>query len=84
MTGSKMKTGFHSFGCHGHPWVMRGFTRLTNAFSKKAETDPGALALHFMQLNYCCIHKAPRRRNVAPPSQLWKKMIQTDLLPPDL
>ncbi len=35
---------------------MRRFTRLTNAFSKKAENHNRALALHFMHYNYCRKH----------------------------
>lgn len=37
---------------------MRRFTRLTNAFSKKAENHAYAVALHFMHYNSC----APTRR----------------------
>jgi hypothetical protein len=39
---------------------MRRFTRLTNAFSKKAENHAYAVALHFMYYNYCRIHKTLR------------------------
>lgn len=39
---------------------MRRFTRLTNAFSKKAENHAYAVALHFMYYNYCRIHKSLR------------------------
>jgi IS1 family transposase len=35
---------------------MRRFTRLTNAFSKKAENHAYAVALHFMHYNFCKIH----------------------------
>src|SRR3954463_1495396 len=35
---------------------MRRFTRLTNAFSKKAENHIHAVALHFMAYNYCRPH----------------------------
>ena len=35
---------------------MRRFTRLTNAFSKKAENHAHAVALHFMYYNFCKIH----------------------------
>jgi hypothetical protein len=35
---------------------MRRFTRLTNAFSKKAENLDRALALHFVHYNYCRNH----------------------------
>jgi IS1 family transposase len=35
---------------------MRRFTRLTNAFSKKAENHAHAVALHFMHYNYCRPH----------------------------
>lgn len=36
---------------------MRRFTRLTNAFSKKAENLAHAVALHFMHYNYCRKHQ---------------------------
>ena len=36
---------------------MRRFTRLTNAFSKKAENLSRALALHFMYYNFCRKHQ---------------------------
>ncbi len=36
---------------------MRRFTRLTNAFSKKAENLACALRLHFMHYNFCRVHK---------------------------
>jgi hypothetical protein len=39
---------------------MRRFTRLTNAFSKKAENHAFAVALHFMAYNFCRIHKTLR------------------------
>lgn len=39
---------------------MRRFTRLTNAFSKKAENHSYAVALHFMYYNFCRIHKTLR------------------------
>jgi len=39
---------------------IRRFTRLTNAFSKKAENHAYAVALHFMHYNYCRIHKTLR------------------------
>jgi hypothetical protein len=35
---------------------MRRFTRLTNAFSKKAENHEYAVSLHFMDYNFCRIH----------------------------
>jgi IS1 family transposase len=35
---------------------MRRFTRLINAFSKKAENHAHAVALHFMHYNFCKIH----------------------------
>lgn len=35
---------------------MRRFTRLTNAFSKKAENHAHAVSLHFMHYNYCRPH----------------------------
>lgn len=37
---------------------MRRFTRLTNAFSKKAENLNRALALHFMHYNFCRRHQS--------------------------
>lgn len=39
---------------------MRRFTRLTNAFSKKIENHAHAVALHFMNYNYCRIHQSLR------------------------
>ena len=39
---------------------MRRFTRLTNAFSKKAENLAHAVAIHFMHYNFCRIHKSLR------------------------
>jgi hypothetical protein len=36
----------------------RHFTRLTNAFSKKAENHAHAIALRFMAYNFCRIHGA--------------------------
>lgn len=39
---------------------MRRFTRLTNAFSKKAENHAYAVAPHFMHYNFCRTHKTLR------------------------
>lgn len=39
---------------------MRRFTRLTNAFSKKIENLHYAVALHFMNYNFCRIHQTLR------------------------
>jgi IS1 family transposase len=39
---------------------MRRFTRLTNAFSKKAENHGLMISLHFMHYNFCRIHKTLR------------------------
>ncbi|HEY0875586.1 MAG TPA: DDE-type integrase/transposase/recombinase [Vicinamibacterales bacterium] len=39
---------------------MRRFTRLTNAFSKKAEMLAYNVALHFMYYNFCKIHQTLR------------------------
>lgn len=39
---------------------MRRFTRLTNAFSKKAENIAHAVSLHFMYYNFCRIHQTLR------------------------
>lgn len=39
---------------------IRRFTRLTNAFSKKALNHEAAVALHFMHYNFCRVHKTLR------------------------
>jgi IS1 family transposase len=39
---------------------MRRFTRLTNAFSKKAENLRHAVALHYMHYNFCRVHQTLR------------------------
>lgn len=39
---------------------MRGFTRLTNAFSKKLANHEHAVALYFMHYNFCKIHTTLR------------------------
>ena len=39
---------------------IRRFTRLTNAFSKKAENHAHAVALHFMPYNFCRMHQTLR------------------------
>ncbi len=39
---------------------MRRFTRLTNAFSKKAENHTHALALYFTYYNFVRMHKTLR------------------------
>ncbi len=39
---------------------MRRFTRLTNAFSKKLRNHAAAIALHFMNYNFCRIHQTLR------------------------
>src|SRR5215472_8152156 len=39
---------------------MRRFTKLTNAFSKKAENHTLMISLHFMHYNFCRIHKTLR------------------------
>ena len=45
---------------------MRRFTRLTNAFSKKAENHATTVALHFMHYNYCRVHQTlPRHASHA-------------------
>jgi hypothetical protein len=40
--------------------LIRQFTRLTNAFSKKLENHMHAIALHFMHYNYVRINKTLR------------------------
>jgi hypothetical protein len=39
---------------------QRRFTRLTNAFSKKLENHALSVALHYMNYNFCRIHKTLR------------------------
>ena len=39
---------------------MRRFTRFTNAFSMKVENLGWAVALHFMQYNFCRVHQTLR------------------------
>lgn len=39
---------------------MRRFTRLTNAFSKKAENHAAMVAIHFLHYNFARIHKTLR------------------------
>jgi IS1 family transposase len=39
---------------------MRRFTRLTNAFSKKAENHLWAISLHYMHYNFCRVHQTLR------------------------
>jgi IS1 family transposase len=36
---------------------MRRYTRLTNAFSKKAENLAAAVSIHFMHYNFCRVHQ---------------------------
>jgi hypothetical protein len=38
----------------------RGFTRLTNAFSQKAENLAHTVSLHFMDYNFARIHRTLR------------------------
>jgi hypothetical protein len=38
----------------------RRFTRVTNAFSKKIENHPHAIAINFAHYNFCRIHKTLR------------------------
>lgn len=40
---------------------MRRFTRLTNGFSKKVENLRYAVALHFMNYNYCRVHQTLKK-----------------------
>lgn len=40
--------------------MMRRFTRLTNAFSKKAENHAAMLALYFFYYNFCRVHQTLR------------------------
>ena len=39
---------------------IRRFTRLTNAFSKKLENHALSVALHYMNYNFCRVHKSLR------------------------
>ena len=39
---------------------MRRMTRLTNAFSKKAENLQHSISLHFMHYNFCRVHQTLR------------------------
>ena len=39
---------------------IRRFTRLTNAFSKKLENHAHSVALHYMNYNFCRIHRSLR------------------------
>jgi hypothetical protein len=39
---------------------IRRFTRLTNAFTKKAENLKAAVAMHFAHYNFVRIHRALR------------------------
>lgn len=39
---------------------IRRFTRLTNAFSKKVENHALSVALHYMNYNFCRVHKTLR------------------------
>jgi hypothetical protein len=39
---------------------IRRFTRLTNAFSKKVENHALSVALHYMNYNFCRMHKTLR------------------------
>jgi hypothetical protein len=40
--------------------MMRRFTRLTNAFSKKLDNLKATCALHFAYYNFCRVHKTLR------------------------
>ncbi len=40
--------------------MMRRFTRLTNAFSKKLDNLKAACALHFAYYNFCRVHRTLR------------------------
>jgi hypothetical protein len=45
--------------------IMRRFTRLTNAFSKKVENLAAAVAIHFMHYNFCRPHMSLKGRTPA-------------------
>ena len=45
--------------------AMRGFTRLTNGFSKKVENHAAAIALHYLHYNFARPHRS-LGRNVTP------------------
>jgi hypothetical protein len=63
--------------------LMRRFTRLTNAFSKKVENHACAVALHAMYYNFVRIHqtlKVTPAMAVGMTNRLWEMSDVIDLL----
>jgi hypothetical protein len=59
---------------------MRRFTRLTNAFSKKAENHGHSLALYFVYYNWVRVHKALRMTPAIAAGLTTKLMEMGDLV----
>ncbi|MFO0196993.1 MAG: IS1 family transposase [Alphaproteobacteria bacterium] len=55
-----ISTSYAERANHSMRMGMRRFTRLTNAFSKKAENHAHALAIYFMHYNFVRIHQTLR------------------------
>ncbi len=64
---------------------LRGFTRLTNAFSKSLRHLQTALALHFFHYNFMRIHETLRvtpamEAGITKHLWTWNNLLQTNLL----